>query len=106
MDNVISLEGRKAEERLAWMHRAKNAGVESAKMLNAAIESDDEYHMMVFPGVELIPISFGDIGMNNIEELVQAFVDLDEALARRDNKAIEIHLAKLLGERQLNLKLV
>lgn len=105
MENVISLQGRKAEERLAWMHRAKNAGAESAKMLNDAIESGDEYHLMVFPGIELIPVSFGDIGMNSIEELVQAFADLDEALARRDNKAIEVHLARLLGEKQLNLKL-
>ena len=106
MENVISLQGHKAEERLAWLHRAKNAGVESAKMLSDAIESNDEHHMMVFPGVELIPMSFSDIGMNSIEELVQAFADLDDALARRDNKAIEVHLAKLLGKKQLNLKLV
>lgn len=106
MENVISLEGREAEERLSWMHRAKNAGIESAKILNEAIENDNEYHMMTFSDVELTPMSFSDIGMNSIEELVQAFTDLDDAMARHDNKALEVHLAKLLGKKQLDLKFV
>lgn len=94
-----------AEERLAVMHKIKREGMSAAAMLNEAIESTDDYHMMVSADIELIPMSFGDIGMSSIEELVLTFADLDDALARRDNKAIEVHLAKLLGEKQLNLKL-
>lgn len=95
-----------AEERLAWLHRVKKAGAASAKMFSDAIESGDDYHRMVFEGAELIPMSFSDIGMSSIEELVQAFTDLDSALVRCANKEIEVHLARLLNEKQLHIKLV
>jgi hypothetical protein len=106
MENVISLQGRKAEERLAKMHQIKRSAGESAKMFMDAMRANDPDYCMSFGNAKLIPMSFGDIGMSSEEELIQAFASLDAAIAAFNLDDIEHHLARLLGEQQLHIKLV
>lgn len=78
-----------AEERLSWLHRAKNTGPSAPTK-------------KLFAKGKLTLVSFRDIGMNNIDELVQAFADLDLAVKKRDLAEIDEPMARLLGTKQKN----
>lgn len=106
MGEVISLLGRKAEERLARMHQIKRAGKATAKMLMDTLRVNDPEYCMYLSKTEFIPMSFTDIGMNSSDELVKEFALLDAAVAAFNSADIERHLARLLGEEHLNIKLV
>ncbi len=106
MSKVVSLLGHKAEERLARMHQIKRTGSATAKMFMDALRSNDPEYCMCLGEVKLIPMSFTDIGMSSSDELVNEFALLDAAVAAFDTNDIERHLARLLGEEQLNIKLV
>ena len=95
-----------AAVRLAYLHLTKREGATAQEVLSDAQKGIDSERFAACNLAEHTPVLFNEIGMNSIEELIQTFADLDLALKNKDEEESLIHLAKLLGQKQLNLKSV
>lgn len=88
--------------RLSKLHRLGSVAANRAKMVREGVASD--YKDPV--NAELSMVSYRDIGMSTIDELIETFEKLDQAVNDCDEAAILENLEKLSGADKLTVELV
>jgi hypothetical protein len=95
-----------AEARLAILHKAAQQEKGTVKHGRKILLHREPPHNLRDVVERQTPlVSFRDIGMNSIHELVHTFKQLDEAVGRGDNDSIKRNLARLLNINEAHIDL-